>query len=110
MRRYSTGRQSAIEQQETPLPGCFSDSNQPCSAGSAFSGGAAIVAPTPSTAKTASHRTAPDRRSTPPPLDREARSALSYRRQITGRLRCREVELARAETASHAGLFPQGAY
>src|SRR3981189_732839 len=46
-RRYSTGRQSAIEQQETPLPGCFSDSNQPCNAGSAFSGGAATPAPIP---------------------------------------------------------------
>src|SRR5947207_13174704 len=90
--RYSTGRQSAIEQQETPLPGCFSDSNQPCRAGSAFSGGAALLAAIPSTAKDANHRTAPDRRSTPPPLDREARSALSYCLQTAGRLRRRDVE------------------
>jgi hypothetical protein len=53
---------------------------------------------------------APDRRGTPPPLDREARSALSYRLQITGRLRRREVELARPETTPHAGLFPDGDY
>jgi len=53
-----------------PLPGCFNDSNQPCNAGSALSGGAASLAD-PGTVTQTSSRAARDRRSTHPPLGGE---------------------------------------